>query len=647
MFLNKDFLKSYSRKPVKWGFPSGPNSLGEVTYRRTYSRGGEKYYQTVARVVEGTFEKIEEHCAARKVIFRKEWAEKHSRRMFEKIFHMKFMPPGRGLWMMGTDFVKNRTGMGLFNCAFVSTKDVHLEGSRPFRFLMDVSMLGVGCGFDTKGAGKVTWLPNPNLGEFDLVVEDSREGWVESTGAIIDWGLGRGPKPKPRYHKVRGPGLPIKGFGGTSSGPEPLTKLHEALSALILRREGNPISSRDIVDIMNLQGACVVAGNVRRTAEIALGEADDLEYLDLKNYDRFPERAAYGWTSNNSIRCKLGMDYSGPAERTRINGEPGYWWPENCQAYGRMVDPPCWRDRDSEGTNPCGEQTLFSYEVCNLVENFPEHHSSYKEWEETFYYSWLYAKAVSLFKTHWSETNEIIEKNLRVGSSLAGVTQFLSSRGVETFTDWCDRGYRAVCEHDRALSERWKVPESIKKTSVKPGGTVPLVAGATPGAHYQTFRTYVRRIRYAKNHPDVPALVEAGYHVEPALYDPNTIVVSFPVKGPETPTEKETSLEKKVELAVLLQRVWADNQVSYTATFDPKTEGHMIEPLLKKHEKGLKAISFLPMHEGGAYAQMPYEAISDEEYFSSAAKLKKVKWSDSDAHDSEDRYCDGEACLLQ
>lgn len=57
-------------------------------------------------------------------------------------------------------------------------------------------------------------------------------------------------------------------------------------------------------------GVCVVAGNVRRTAEIAFGNPENEEYIDLKNYEKNPARAGFGWASNNSVLAKLGMDYS-------------------------------------------------------------------------------------------------------------------------------------------------------------------------------------------------------------------------------------------------------------------------------------------------------------------------------------------------
>ena len=121
---------------------------------------------------------------------------------------------------------------------------------------------------------------------------------------------------------------------------------------------------------MNLIGKCVVAGNVRRTAEIVFGEADSQEYLDLKNYEVNPHRAEYGWTSNNSIFAELGMDYTEACERVKLNGEPGFAWLENMQNYSRMNNGPDYKDHRVKGGNPCLEQSLESYELCCLVETF-------------------------------------------------------------------------------------------------------------------------------------------------------------------------------------------------------------------------------------------------------------------------------------
>jgi ribonucleoside-triphosphate reductase (thioredoxin) len=128
---------------------------------------------------------------------------------------------------------------------------------------------------------------------------------------------------------------------------------------------------------MNIVGKCVVSGNIRRVAEIALGEAHDSEFIQLKDYEKNPERMEFGWVSNNSIFAKIGMDYSEvQASILKNGGEPGLCWLDNMRKYGRMCDPADNKDWRAAGGNPCLEQTLESNEMCCLVETFPNNHDS-------------------------------------------------------------------------------------------------------------------------------------------------------------------------------------------------------------------------------------------------------------------------------
>jgi ribonucleoside-triphosphate reductase len=655
MLLDEAFLAPYRGEKPLFGFASGPNSLGELTWRRTYRRGKETPVDNFARCVNGVYEILLGHAERYSLPFDEKLARYDARQMFDRLYHFKWTPPGRGLWIMGTDFVRQRGGMALHNCAFVSTKNIGTEFDKPFRFLMDVSMLGVGCGFDTRGKGKADWCPEAARKPY--AIPDSREGWVDSTGELLRWGFGQCAEPVFDYSRIRKKGSPIKGFGGVCEGPDDLRKLHEAIRSLILRRAGQPVSGRDIADIMNLIGVCVISGNVRRVAEICFGEADDDEFLGLKDYERNPDRAAFGWTSNNSVFARVGMNYAKPAERTAANGEPGYAWLENMRAFSRMKDRPDYKDQRVDGTNPCGEQSLESYETCCLVETYPTKHESLDDYKKTLKYAYLYAKAVTLLPTHWKETNAVQLRNRRIGCSMSGVAQFVARKGQDALIGWCEEGYQTVRHYDRVYSEWLAVRESVKVSSIKPSGTVSLLANATPGAHYPTFSCYIRRVRFSASHADLPAIAAAGYPVEDSIvghaedgrpiYDPSTKVVEFPVMGdPDVPTEKDVSLRDKVKLAVLLQRYWADNQVSYTATFRPD-EADQIAPLLSEFDRQLKSISFLPMVDGGAYPQMPYEAITVEEYERRAAHLKPIVWPDKDSHDQDEKYCDGQACEVK
>lgn len=70
-------------------------------------------------------------------------------------------------------------------------------------------------------------------------------------------------------------------------------------------------------------------------------------------------------------------------ERIEQNGEPGFAWLENMRAYGRMGDGKNDRDAKAMGGNPCLEQTLESFEMCCLVETFPDKHESLEDFLET------------------------------------------------------------------------------------------------------------------------------------------------------------------------------------------------------------------------------------------------------------------------
>ena len=292
-------------------------------------------------------------------------------------------------------------------------------------------MLGVGVGFDTKGAGSfIIKGPSETRKSETYTIPDTREGWVDSLRMLLEsysHGTGRIDFD---YSAIREAGVPIKGFGGESSGPQPLIDLHADIRRILDAEIGAPVSITSIVDIMNLIGKCVVAGNVRRTAEIVFGEADNDEYLDLKNYEVNPHRAEYGWTSNNSIFAELGMNYEPSAERVRLNGEPGYAWLENMKNFGRMADAPDFKDHRAMGGNPCLEQTLESHELCCLVETFPNNHDSLDDYLETLKYAYLYAKTVTLGQTHWPETNRVMLRNRRIGCSMSGIAQFVANRGV-------------------------------------------------------------------------------------------------------------------------------------------------------------------------------------------------------------------------
>lgn len=425
--------------------------------------------------------------------------------------------------------------------------------------------------------------------------------------------------------------------------------LHEQIRVSLDDEIGNPISLTSIVDIMNLIGKCVVSGNVRRSAEIVFGEPDSEEYLDLKNYEVNPHRQTFGWTSNNSIYARIGMDYRPSAERVRLNGEPGYAWLDNMRGYGRMADAPNWKDKRASGGNPCLEQTLESHELCCLVETFPTNHDSLEDYLTTLQYAYLYAKTVTLGQTHWAETNRVMLRNRRIGCSMSGIAQFIANRGVGELQTWMDTGYHHIQKLDEKYSDWMAIPRSIKTTSIKPSGTVSLLAGSTPGIHFPESRYYIRRMRLGINSNLVPSLEKAGYKIEPAFgSEETTVVVEIPVDvGEGVRTLDSVSMWEQLSLASLAQRYWADNQVSCTVTFDPENEGTQIASALDVFQYQLKGISFLPRLDLGAYPQMPYESIDEESYHAMKAGLGKLNFGRVRGEEIIiERFCDNDVCEI-
>jgi ribonucleoside-triphosphate reductase len=651
--LSDAFIEKYKEVRPDWG------PLGEFVYLRTYSRRienenrNEFWWETVRRVVEGTFDIQKDYVQKLKLPWSNNKAQKSAQIMFDKMFNFKFLPPGRGLWMMGTDFIIEKGSAALNNCGFVSTEDIDIRGPLAFTWTMDGLMMGVGIGFDTKGAGKIS-IKQPKLSNaLTFMIPDSREGWVESLGYILKGFFYGEPIPEFDYSLIRPAGEPIKGFGGVASGPEPLKNLHNSVKNLLSNKIGEQISSTDITDIMNMIGVCVVAGNVRRSAEIAIGNHDDEDFITMKDYNKHPEAVkTHRWASNNSIFAEVGKtDYHKIAKSIALNGEPGIVWLDNIRNFGRLKDGYNPIDHKAMGVNPCGEQTLESMELCCLVETFPSRHETYNEYKETLKYAYLYAKTVTLIPTHWEETNAVLMKNRRIGTSQSGISDAFVRHGRRETLKWSDNGYSYLKELDQIYSDWLCVPRSKKITSIKPSGSVSLLPGVSPGIHYPHSEYYIRRVRVASENPLVQIMRIAGYDIENSAYGSNdedrkkTSVISFPVHEKYFSKKKDdVSIWEQVKNCVDYQRMWADNNVSVTVTFKPE-EAKDIPSVLEAYEDTLKAISFLPISEHG-YVQAPYEEITKEKYEEMSSKITAPDFSLLFSAPEGEKFCDGDSCSI-
>lgn len=366
----------------------------------------ETWLDVIVRVTNGTFSIRKDWMLKHNLTWNEEEKQKYALGFASYMLKMKFLPPGRGLWACGTEFVRLNGSMALNNCGFVDTANELLD---PICWLMNALMLGCGVGFTTSWKGS---LITPNKDDtFTFVIPDSREGWVESLEKLLSAYLVPGSKfPIFDYSIIRPQGEPIKLFGGIASGPRPLLKLHRRVEAFcdcfiafpikgvdaivemtkMLKNEyfendnsmtderfdamidkiGNDsrktyLHSRLITDICNAIGSCIVSGNVRRSSEIALGNPSDNEFVNLKNMDLNPERSIVCWLSNNTVSFSETDQFDeyipGVAKGIRDNGEPGVFNLINSQRFGRIgrfINPNDPHTRENErdnamGLNPC------------------------------------------------------------------------------------------------------------------------------------------------------------------------------------------------------------------------------------------------------------------------------------------------------
>lgn len=665
--LSDDFVAGYRDKKAPFGYrDAGANSVGEITFLRTYSRKKEDgtketWAEVCERVTNGTYSLQKDYAKQQRLPWSDAKAQASAKEFYDRLFELKWTPPGRGLWVMGTNIVNvQKNSAALQNCAFVSTMEMtKLNPAKPFAFLMEASMLGVGVGFDDLGADKDFTIYEPT-GEDFYLIPDTREGWQESTVALINSFLKEGQKAITfDYAEIRPYGAPIKLFGGTASGPDPLVLLHDVIRKMFTGRAGSKLTRTDIADIGNLIGRCVVSGNVRRSAELLIGRIDDEEFLNLKNSEVFPERNSYdpenpgwGWMSNNSVVAEVGTDFSPIVDGIIRNGEPGVLWMDVSKKYGRLIDPPNNKDHRIMGYNPCAEQSLESYEMCTLVETYLNRHDSLEDYKRTLKFAYLYAKTVTLLPTHWEETNAIMQRNRRIGTSMSGVANFADRIGLPTLRDWMDEGYNVIKRYDTVYSEWLGVRESIKTTTVKPSGTVSILAGESPGVHWTPGGKFFNRaIRFSNTDPMLPLFTLANYRIEPASESPDTTsVVFFPIKSLAERAERDVSIFEKMSLAATAQRYWSDNSVSVTISFDPETEAKDVPTVLHMFDGQLKTVSFLPSGNF-TYPQMPYTQITEEEYEAATKDLYPIDfagvYAGLAADAIGDAYCTTDACEIK
>jgi len=627
--------------------PWGP--LGYVTYKRTYARRlnenntnskTEEFENTVDRIVKASDKQL-------KVGFSPE----EEKRLKEILLGLKGSVAGRFMWQLGTKTIDRLGLLSLQNCAFTVVN----EPIRPFTWAMDALMLGSGVGYNIQRE-YVYELPKlkrkvrivrKDTNDADFIVPDSREGWVKLLRKTLEAHFITGEGFTYSTICVRGKGTPIKGFGGVASGPEELCWGIREISKLLNSRAGKKARPIDCLDVMNIIGYIVVAGNVRRSAQIAIGDYDDIQYLEAKRWDLgIPNWRAM---SNNSVVCnditllpeQFWEGYNG-------NGEPyGLINLKLSREIGRTGDTN-YPDPDVAGYNPCAEQSLAPFETCCLAEIHLPNIESQEELIEVAIYLYRINKHSLALPCHSKETEAIVHKNMRMG---IGITGFCMA--TEEQQSWLEETYKELREFDVHYSKEKGFPPSIKLTTVKPSGTLSLLSGVTPGAHPGYSHYHIRRIRMASDSALVQVCKQNGYKVEfqrnfDGSDDTNTVVVEFPCKFPEnTVVSKDMKALEQLELVKKLQTEWSDNSVSVTIYYRKEELDGIKEWLNSNYNNNLKTVSFL-LHSEHGFDQAPLEEITRQDYEVMVKSVKPITNCEVNEEDIKGSFeCATGACPIK
>jgi len=611
--FTSDFINSYNSRIAPWGF----GGLGEVVYLRTYSRKvdgtdrSETWVETIKRIIDGAIE------------IGVPFTQAEAETLFDHMFNLRCSVSGRALWQLGTPLVKKFSGTSLNNCFFTN-----IEKIEDFELLFDYLMLGGGVGFsverskihDLPKVKKVDYITAEKTNDADFIVPDSRQGWRELLHKVLESYFVTGKPFTYSTLLIREFGTPLKTFGGTASGSGALVDGIADISKVLDQRVGKKLRSIDVLDICNIIGRIVVSGSSRRSAQIAIGDPDDMLFIRAKNWGS-GNVPAWRANSNNSIYAdsydeivpEFWKGYDG-------TGEPyGLLNRKLARTHGRLGEKS--PDPTIEGFNPCAEIALADGESCNLATIFLPNIESLAQLLEISRLLYMVQKQITRLSYPYEKTNTVVHKNGRLGQSVTGILQC-----TEIQIGWLKTAYEYLKEYDKSYSEEHGWNPSVRLTTVQPSGTLSLLPGVTPGIHPAFAQYYIRRVRFSSVDPLVDACRKRGYKVTwdmglDGREDHSRYVVEFPCKSPEGAVlaANMTAIEQ-LEWVKKMQAEWADNAVSVTVYYRKEELPAIQEWLAKNYDKSVKSVSFL-LHVDHNFPLPPYEEITKEDYEKTVSKL--------------------------
>lgn len=624
------------------------SQLGYITYKRTYARPivgtnrTEEWNETCDRMVNALNSQLKMNIS-----------DEEKKDYFNMFYDFKGLPAGRFIYNLGSPIIDKLGCASLMNCAYFDINNIYA-----FTDVFDFLLLGTGVGFgiQKRNIERLPLVLDVNIkdkikrdderGEF--IIEDSREGFISFINQILKSYFITGQGFTYNASKVRPYNSPIS-TGGYASGVEPLIYAGEEVIRILDKQRGLSLRSVDCLDICCVLGQVAQYGG-RRVAEIAIGDHNDYLYLNAKNWSlgNIPNYRAY---SNNTIEVNdindvLNMDefwnlYNGTSEPY------GLFNRELCIYTGRLKDSKNLEGEimrkdikdNTRGLNPCGEQTLNNAELCCLMEIMLPRIETYKELLMTAIKLYKIGKHSLMLPCHNKQVEKVIRKNMRIGIGITGILQCPDYK-----LKWLSSLHEHIKEFDDMYSKELGVNKSIKLFTVKPSGTVSLLATPyldgsmgvmTNGVHGAYSKYALRRIRINSSHELVEKARNNGYEIEyqenfDGTIDYKTAIICIPISydTPSTIYADELSAIDQLELIKKLQNEYSDNSVSCTVYYRLEELENIKNWLKNNYNDNCKSLSFL-LHSDHGFKQAPYTKITKEEYETRIKNIKPISGLDT------------------
>lgn len=545
-------------------------------------------------------------------------------RIRKAILEMKVMPSMRLLAMAGP--AAHRNNMTIYNCSYMPVDSID-----SFVEAMLISMSGCGVGYSVEQKYIDNIPPvKAQRGKFTdrMVVEDSAEGWADALRhGLNTWFAGDDIVFD--YSLIREAGAPLRIKGGRASGPEPLRLLLNFMRDKVLSRQGGYLRSIDAHDMMCMVGTASISGGVRRTAMISLFDPNDNRMLLSKAGD-FESHASFRWNANNSVVWpEEGIQQpdfiSQFMEMVKTGrGEPGIF-----NRAAAKINRPVRRKEAEFGTNPCGEINLRPFQFCNLTAAVARHDDTADTLREKVEIATIIGSIQSM-ATNFPGLRPIWKQNCEeerlLGVDITGQmdSPVLKSNDVKHKL----RGWAIWINY--LYAEKLEINQSTSVTCVKPSGNSSQLLNCSSGLHARWAPFYRRNVRVSAHSPLYFVLRDAGVPMSPengqTKETATTWVIHFPMKSPEGAiTRNDLTAIQQCENWLDNKLHWTEHNPSVTITYKP----HEVLDVMKwvwDHRDVVGGMSFLPNFDA-QYAQMPYEEITEAEYYKLVEEFPEIDFS--------------------